>query len=49
MIQDKVYVVSYNAGVLGVFRSERVANIEADDYRRYEYKGVKVEEFNIYQ
>lgn len=49
MIQDKVYVVSYNGGVLGVYRSKIAANREARDHKRYDYKGVKVEEFNIYE
>lgn len=49
MIQDKVYVVSYNGGVLGVYRSEIAAKMEASDRKRYGFKGVKVEEFNIYE
>lgn len=49
MIQDKVYVVSHNGGVLKVCKSHLVAIIEASDYRSYGYKGVKVEEFNIYE
>lgn len=49
MIQDKVYVVSYNGGVLGVYRSEIAARQEASDRKRYDYKGVKVQEFNIYK
>jgi len=44
-----VYVVSYNAGVLGVFKSLRRAMLEASDYTRYDYKGVKVDKFNVYE
>lgn len=42
-----VYVVSYNAGVLGVYKTRKEANMERDEYKRYGFKGVKVEEFSI--
>lgn len=39
-----VYVLHYNAGVLGVYANKADANREAAEYKRYDYKGVKVEE-----
>lgn len=42
-----VYVVSYNAGVLGVYKTRMKANVEASDYKLVGFKGVKVQEFSI--
>jgi len=44
-----VYVLSYNAGVLGVYKSKKKALQEKSEYERYDYKGVKVEEFHVYE
>lgn len=44
-----VYVLSYNAGVLGVYRSKAVAIREKADYQRYDYKGLKIDEFHVYE
>ena len=44
----QVYVLSYNAGVLGVFWSNDKALAEKRDYIDNDYKGVKVEEFYVY-
>lgn len=41
---EHVYVLSYNGGVLGVYSKQKDANVAANDYRNYGYKGVKVEE-----
>lgn len=45
----KVYVLSYNAGVLGVYKSKAKAILEKADYKRYDYKGLKIDEFNVYE
>ncbi len=44
----QVYVLSYNAGVLGVFWKKTDALREKRDYIDNDYKGVKVEEFYVY-
>ena len=44
----QVYVLSYNAGVLGVFWLKTKALAEKRDYIDNDYKGVKVEEFYVY-
>lgn len=44
-----VYVLSYNAGVLGVYKSRSKALAEKIDYQRYDYKGLKIEEFHVYE
>lgn len=44
-----VYVLSYNAGVLGVYKSKTKALAEKSDYQSYDYKGLKVEEFHVYE
>jgi len=41
---EHVYVLSYNAGVLGVYANRVDANKDAREYKRFDYKGVKVEE-----
>lgn len=48
LLGKKVYVVRYNAGLLGIWESERKARIDASDYKRYGYKGVKVECWTIW-
>lgn len=44
---EHVYLVRYNAGVLGVYAEKIDAMREAEYYRIYDYKGVKVEEHLI--
>ena len=44
---NHVWVLSYNAGVLGVFANKVDANIEMSYYKRHGYKGLKVEEYLI--
>ena len=48
MKYKQVYVLSYNAGVLGVFAKKYYAIQSKRDYDSYDYRGVKVEEFTIY-
>ncbi len=48
MIGKTVYVLSYNAGVLGVYHSSTKAAQEKADYKRYDYKGLKIEAFTIW-
>ena len=43
-----VYVLSYNAGVIGVFKSKIAAIREKRDYADI-YKGLKIEEFHVYE
>lgn len=49
MIGRSVYVLSFNAGVIGVFASKAAAMREKSNYTYYDYKGVKVEEFIIWE
>lgn len=44
-----IWVVSYNAGVLGVYKSEFRARQSAREYKYADYKGVKVERFGVYE
>jgi len=41
---EHVYVLSYNAGVLGVYADKRDANKAKFVYQVADYKGLKVEE-----
>ena len=41
---EHVYVLSYNAGVLGVYAHHYDAMREKSEYKQYGYKGLKVEE-----
>lgn len=42
-----VWVVSYNAGVLGVYSDWGDAYRDSQDYRANDYKGVKIQEFLV--
>jgi hypothetical protein len=44
---NHVWVLSYNAGVLGVFAFRYDAVREMSEYKSYGYKGLKVEEHLI--
>lgn len=44
---NHVWVLSYNAGVLGVYESSRTANREKADYKSAGYKGLKLEQILI--
>lgn len=44
-----VYVLSYNAGVLGVYKSEQAAKRDKEYYESYNYVGVKIDEFRVYE
>ena len=44
-----VYVLSYNAGVLGVYKSKSKAIMEKADYKGYGFKGLKIDEFHVYE
>lgn len=48
LLGKEVYVVVYNAGLIGIYASERKARIDASDYKRYGYAGVKVERWTIW-
>lgn len=42
-----VYVLSYNTGVLGIYEKKMDAVKDRMDYSRYDYKGLKIEEWMI--
>jgi hypothetical protein len=44
-----VYVLSYNAGVLGVYKSEQAAKRDKVDYESYNYVGVKLNKFRVHE
>lgn len=44
-----VHVLSYNAGVLGVYKSKKKALADKQDYQRNDYKGLKIDEFHVYE
>ena len=44
---EKVYVLSYNAGVLGVFAEGADAINAKSVYQEADYKGLKVQEFRM--
>ena len=44
-----LYVLRYNAGILGVYKSEEKAIKEKDDYKSYNYPCLKIEEFHVYE
>lgn len=44
---NHVWVLSYNAGVLGVYESKSDAQREKRDYQTADYKGLKLEEHLI--
>lgn len=44
---EYVFVLSYNAGVLGVYANQRDALSDKREYQTYDYKGLKVEEHLI--
>lgn len=44
-----VYVLSYNGGVLGVYKSKAKAISEKADYKRYGYPCLKIDEFHVYE
>lgn len=48
LLGKEVYVVVYNAGLIGIYASERKARIDASDYKRHGYAGVKVERWTIW-
>lgn len=41
---EHVFVLSYNAGVLGVYANQRDALSDKREYQADDYKGLKVEE-----
>ena len=45
----KVYVLSFDGGVLAVFKSLKRANQERREYARADYKGLKVEVFHVWE
>lgn len=47
LLGKEVYAVVYNAGLIGIYASERKARIDALDYKRHGYKGVEVECWTI--
>lgn len=44
---NHVWVLSYNAGVLGVYESKFDAQRDKKDYQTADYKGLKLEEHLI--
>lgn len=44
---EHVFVLSYNAGVLGVYANQRDALNDKREDQTYDYKGLKVEEHLI--
>lgn len=45
---EYVYIVTYNGGLLGIYAELRDAVRDALDYKRNDYKGVKVDKRKIH-
>ena len=48
LLGKEVYVVVYNAGLLGIYETRKKALIEASIYKTDGYKGIKIECWTIW-